>query len=178
MDVYLCKCKTKLNVLQQKHTGRGSVVGIATHHELDCPGIGSCWGRDFQHLSRPALGPTQPPVQWVQYPLYIVQTRIWEITTVRTSNVTWNYSTILFLCHSWMALQNVVVFHLAWSAVCHNCSPPPRNNGQQETVKHIPLTLTVHCDLYLLWSHPLCVQLRFLLTWSSKCSGKLSHIDW
>jgi len=23
-------------------------------------------GRDFPHLSIPALGPTQPPVQWVQ----------------------------------------------------------------------------------------------------------------
>jgi hypothetical protein len=28
-------------------------------------GIESRWGRDFLHLSRPALGPTQPPVQWV-----------------------------------------------------------------------------------------------------------------
>jgi len=25
----------------------------------------SWWGRDFPHLSIPAVGPTQPPVQWV-----------------------------------------------------------------------------------------------------------------
>jgi hypothetical protein len=29
------------------------------------PGIESRWGRDFPHLSRPVMGPTQPPVQWV-----------------------------------------------------------------------------------------------------------------
>jgi hypothetical protein len=28
-------------------------------------GTESPWGRDFSHASRPALGPTQPPVQWV-----------------------------------------------------------------------------------------------------------------
>jgi hypothetical protein len=45
--------------------GPGSSVGIATGYGLDGPGIESRWGRDFSHTSRPALGPTQPPVQWV-----------------------------------------------------------------------------------------------------------------
>ena len=46
-------------------TGRDSVVSIATRYKLGGPGIESWWRRDFQHPSRPALGPTQPPVQWV-----------------------------------------------------------------------------------------------------------------
>jgi len=45
--------------------GPDSVVGIATGYGLDGPGIESRWERDFLHLSRTALGPTQPPVQWV-----------------------------------------------------------------------------------------------------------------
>ena len=45
--------------------GPGSVVGIATGYGLDGPGIESWWGRDFPHLSRPILEPTQPPVKWV-----------------------------------------------------------------------------------------------------------------
>ena len=45
--------------------GRDSSVGIATRCGLDGAGIGSRWGRDFPYPSRPALGPTQPPVKWV-----------------------------------------------------------------------------------------------------------------
>jgi hypothetical protein len=47
------------------YRGRDSSVGIATGYGLDGPGIESRWGRDFSHTSKPALGPTQPPVQWV-----------------------------------------------------------------------------------------------------------------
>jgi hypothetical protein len=46
-------------------SGTRSSVGIETDYGLDGPGIEFRWGRDFPHLSRPALRPTQPPVQWV-----------------------------------------------------------------------------------------------------------------
>jgi hypothetical protein len=45
--------------------GRDSVVGIATRYGLDGPGIESRRGQDFPHPSTPALGPTQPSVEWV-----------------------------------------------------------------------------------------------------------------
>ena len=45
--------------------GRDNSVGIATRYGLGGPGIESRWGRDVPHPSRPALVPTQPPVQWV-----------------------------------------------------------------------------------------------------------------
>ena len=51
--------------LQKKTVGRDSSFGIATRYGLDGPGIESRWGRVFRHLSNPALGPTQPPTQWV-----------------------------------------------------------------------------------------------------------------
>ena len=48
--------------------GRDSSVGIATGYGLDVPGIETRWGRDFSQPSRPALGPTQSPIQWAPGP--------------------------------------------------------------------------------------------------------------
>jgi len=42
-----------------------SSVGIATRYRLNGEGIESLWGRDFPHLSRTALRPTQPPIECV-----------------------------------------------------------------------------------------------------------------
>jgi hypothetical protein len=44
---------------------RKSVFGIATRYGLDGLGIKSRWGRDFPHPSRPVVGSTQLPIQWV-----------------------------------------------------------------------------------------------------------------
>jgi hypothetical protein len=56
-------CWICINLRNKK--GPGSAVGIATGYGLDGPGIEFRLGRHFPHLSRPALGPTQPPAQWV-----------------------------------------------------------------------------------------------------------------
>jgi hypothetical protein len=44
--------------------GWDSSVGIVTRYRLDGLGIESWCEQDFLHLSRLALGPTQPPIEW------------------------------------------------------------------------------------------------------------------
>jgi hypothetical protein len=44
---------------------RDGSVGIATRYGLDGPEIDSRLGGGFPQSSRPIVGPTQPPVQWV-----------------------------------------------------------------------------------------------------------------
>jgi hypothetical protein len=45
--------------------GPGSSVCLVTGYGLDGLRIESRWGRDFPHLSRPTMGTTQPPIEWV-----------------------------------------------------------------------------------------------------------------
>jgi hypothetical protein len=61
------KCVPWFSLEQFSHRDRDSSVSIATHYGLDGHGIESQWGRDFPQPSRAALGPIQPPVQWVPY---------------------------------------------------------------------------------------------------------------
>jgi hypothetical protein len=60
-----CQLACVFTVFIFKLCGPDSVVSIVTAYRLDGPGIESQCGRDFPHLFRPALRPTQPPVQWV-----------------------------------------------------------------------------------------------------------------
>ena len=68
--IFIKICNTKFHGIPysgstSRACGPGSSVGIVTGYGLDGPGIESRWRRDFPHQSRPTLGPTQPPVQWV-----------------------------------------------------------------------------------------------------------------
>jgi hypothetical protein len=62
----LCRLKLVFSLYCRKYCGPGnSIVSIATRYGLDGPGIEYRWGRAFPNPSRPVLGPTQPPIQWV-----------------------------------------------------------------------------------------------------------------
>ena len=55
----------RMNEVSRDIVGQHSSVALATRYGLDGPGIERSWGRDFPHPSRPALGPSQFPIQWV-----------------------------------------------------------------------------------------------------------------
>jgi hypothetical protein len=59
--------QTKANITldYMSESSWDSSVGIATGYGLDGPGTEAQWGSDFSHMSRLALGPTQPPAQWI-----------------------------------------------------------------------------------------------------------------
>jgi hypothetical protein len=54
-----------LKLLSFIKVGRNSSVGKTSRYGLEGPGIESLWGRHFSHPSRPALEPTEPPLQWI-----------------------------------------------------------------------------------------------------------------
>jgi hypothetical protein len=64
-NVCWCAFKRLFSIINEHIISSGSVVGIATGYGLDGSEIESRWGRNFPRLSRQALEPTQPPVQWV-----------------------------------------------------------------------------------------------------------------
>ena len=58
--VCVCVC-----VYMKENSGPGERSRYSDLIRLDGSGIESRWGREFRHPSRPALGPTQLPFQWV-----------------------------------------------------------------------------------------------------------------
>jgi hypothetical protein len=62
-----CTTGTGKSRHRYKRGGQYSSVCIVTQYGLDGAGIQSQWRQDFPSPSKPALRPTQPPVQWVPY---------------------------------------------------------------------------------------------------------------
>jgi len=87
-------------IVYRAQLGHGSSVGIATAYGSDGPGIESRWRRDFPHLPRPALGPTQPPVLplWAVRPVQSLSacTRVHFITSCSETRLQGQISYLLF----------------------------------------------------------------------------------
>lgn len=77
-----------------------------------------------------------------EVPYFVWKTRSWEVTTVSLSNLTWNCSTLLFLCHSWMGIVK------CGGAVCCNCPP----EKQWATWNSQAYSLNTHWSLCLVFT--------------------------
>jgi hypothetical protein len=66
-DIFLKYQPLKVSTGTSNICGPGSSVGIATDYGLDGQGSNPS-GAEIFRPSRPALEPTQPPVQWVPSP--------------------------------------------------------------------------------------------------------------
>ena len=65
LQKYYMWCKPLNQLVLLEGMSRDSSVGIVTCYGMDGQGFEFRCGRDFPHLSRPALGPIQPPIQWL-----------------------------------------------------------------------------------------------------------------
>ena len=65
----VCVCVCVYIYIYNIWYGSGSSVGIAIDYGLDGPGSNP-GGDEIFRPSRPALGPTQPPVQWAARACY------------------------------------------------------------------------------------------------------------
>jgi hypothetical protein len=75
--LFVCKCvlplgdnpiavnKYHIIYIKIRLVGQDSIVGIVTCDRLCSLGIELWWVWDFWYLCRLALGPTQPPVEWI-----------------------------------------------------------------------------------------------------------------
>jgi len=62
--MYRNVCILHINLCIYSTCGPGSTVDIVTDYGLDVPGSNP-GGDEIFRPSRPALGPTQPPVKWL-----------------------------------------------------------------------------------------------------------------
>jgi hypothetical protein len=60
-----CHYQPSTNISFMNTFGRGPGYLSRYSDWLDGQVSNPVWGRDFPHPSRPAVGPTQPPIQWL-----------------------------------------------------------------------------------------------------------------